>query len=470
MAAAAWGGNGGAGASGSNPGAGGGGGFGIGAKGGDGSLAGSNGQPGQFTNGAPGGKAGDGFGTGGANGGGGAGGSTGSGFGAVGGGGGVGGGNGDTGTDTGGAGGLGGGGGGGNQFGGLGGFGGGGGAGFLGGDGGYGGGGGDGFFGGLGGFGGGGGSGFPGTQGGGGGAGMGGGIFVQAGGTITITQSVIANNQSVAGVHAGSGGDGNAFGGGIYAAGNVTLTINAADGKTELVSNSIDDEAGVVANGYMPSHPSSFTPGSAGLTKVGDGKLILSATNAYSGVTLVKDGILQVDGSIINSHTIVQSHATLDGNGITGEVTVLGRGILEPGHGPGILTAAGRVVLDPNAHFVVQLGGPNPGSGPHNYSQLDANGTVDVSGAKLDLSLLGAFHGKTNETFVIIDNDGGHAIAGHFAGLAEGHHVNAGGKAFSISYLGGDSHHDVVLTELANAGHHAVHHAGLLSNGDLLFA
>ena len=263
---------------------GGGGGFGIGANGGNASGAGSAGYNGQFTNGAPGGVDGDGSHLGGLNGGGGAGGA----IGTAGGGGGVGAGNaflkfagsGDFG-----------GGGGGGVNGGVGGFGGGGGAGSL--------------LGRFGGFGGGGGGSVstPGTGGfgggsgsaafGGGGAGMGGAIFVMEGGSLTARGSITITGDTVlAGTHAGSAHDGSTFGAGLFLNGNGTIHINPGNGQTERVHNAIDDQAGLEANGYMPS--AGFTPGSYTLFKSGRGTLVLSADNAYSGGTGLDAGVLDL--------------------------------------------------------------------------------------------------------------------------------------------------------------------------------
>jgi hypothetical protein len=433
---------------------GGGGGFGIGANGGNASSTGTSGGGGQFTNGAGGGSAGNGSGTGGANGGGGAGGSTGS-TGGNGGGGGAGGQKGSPRGD----GGFGGGGGGGGTFGGLGGYGGGGGGGgSFGFAGGFAGGGGGGSGSAFGGFGGG-----QGSAGGGGGGGMGGAIFVMGSGSLFVRGAVSINGNAVMAGNGTAGAEsGQAFGVGLFLNGSGTISFAPGSGIAEKVSNAIDDEAGVVANGYHPFL--GFMPGSYGLIKSGLGALVLSAANAYSGATTVKAGTLTINGSIVHSTTTVDAHATLSGHGTTGNITVLGGGILSPGGGTAILHT-GNLVLDPHAHFVVQLGGANPG--PHGYDQLDVIGTVNLTGAKLDLSLLGAFHGHNGETFEIINNDGIDPVTGHFAGLAEGAHVVAGGKVFSVSYHGGDGN-DVVLTEHGNA--FGLHHASAMMAGDWLFA
>jgi hypothetical protein len=448
---------------------GGGGGFGAGADGGSGSLNGSNGLNGQFTAGASGGNASAGSGIGGAGGGGGAGGSsalTGGGGGGVGGAGGGGG----TNNANGGNGGFGGGGGGGEDQSGAGGFGGGAGGGDTAASaGGFGGGGG----GSLsrassGGFGGGSGSvtsGLLGSSDGGGGAGMGGAIFAMDGGSLTVQGIVtIVANTALAGIHSGTATDGSAFGAGLFLNGNGTIRFRPANGRTEHVFDAIDDEAGVVANGYTP--PGGLTPGSYNLVKSGLGILILSADNAYSGASMLRAGTLIVNGSIAHSATTVDSHATLAGHGATGDVAVLGGGILSPGPGTAILHT-GNVVLDPHAHFAVQLGGANPGQ--HGYDQLDVTGTVNLAGAKLDLSLLASLRAHKGETFEIISNDGSDPITSHFAGLAEGADFAAEGKEFSISYHGGDGN-DVVLTELGHATTHALHHAATMSASDLLFA
>jgi len=225
-----------------------------------------------------------------------------------------------------------------------------------------------------------------------------------------------------------------------------------------------DDEAGRVAEGYVPP-PNGYTPGSYNLVKSGSGTLVLGDDNAYSGATTVLAGTLIVDGSILQSATTVHGHGTLAGDGATGSVTVLGGGILSPGPGPAILHT-GNLVLDPHAHFAVELGGSRPG--PHGYDQLDVIGTVKLSNAILDLTLLGSLHAHRGQTFEIISNDGSDAIVGHFAGLREGARFAAGGKEFSISYHGGDGN-DVALTEVGKATSHALHHAAAAS-GDLWFA
>ncbi|MGO9702728.1 MAG: Hint domain-containing protein [Xanthobacteraceae bacterium] len=282
------GGMGGAGGNGAPNGGGGGGGFGNAATGGDGG-AGSGGS-GAFTDGGPAGTGGSG--AGGSAGGGGGGGQAGQAAG----GGGV------AGTDgitgAGGTGGFGGGGGGGSGAGGFGGGGGGDTGVAGGGDGGFGsGGGGDYSAGvsGLAGFGGGhAGSGAGGNGGGGGGGGgLGGAVFVQSGGTLTISGTSTVSGNTANGGMAGPDGAaaGSGFGKGIFYQGSdgtaSTLTIGAGN---QTISNGIADYIGSGGTNPNGGTDAADQGGSLALDKTGGGTLTLSADNTYSGGTTVDAG------------------------------------------------------------------------------------------------------------------------------------------------------------------------------------
>ena len=191
------------------------------------------------------------------------------------------------------------------ELGGDGGFGGGGGGAALGfgGNGGFGGGGGGGFeTGGFGGYGGGGGSagitpgvggvfgGEGGTAGGGGGAGLGGAVFIENEGFLLIANSFTISGNSVAPGSGGSAGalgagsDGQAFGSGIFLAGSGQLSFDIEDGITSTISDDIVDETGA---GFIDG-------GAWFLSKCGNGTLVLSGNNRYSGGTDVCEGTLQV--------------------------------------------------------------------------------------------------------------------------------------------------------------------------------
>lgn len=152
------------------------------------------------------------------------------------------------------------------------------------GNGGFGGGGGSGFDnGGLGGFGGGQGGAHRYAAGGGGGAGFGGAVFVQDGGSLIITGSGAISGGGVQGGSAGGAGgatSGMARGSGIFLQ-NAGMTFAPGEGQTQTVSDVIADDTD---NGDNAGK----------LIKDGDGTLILSAVNTYSGGTTIKAGVLQL--------------------------------------------------------------------------------------------------------------------------------------------------------------------------------
>ena len=179
------------------------------------------------------------------------------------------------------------------------------------------------------------------------------------------------------------------------------------------------------------------------LSKWGSGTFTVTGANTYSvGKTEVFGGRLVVNSSLpAQSAVVVDSGATLAGNGIVGNI--LGNGLVAPGNSPGILTSS-NVTFSATGAFNAELAGLTPGSG---YDQLNVNGTVALGNANLQLNM--SVVGSTNAQFTIINNDSADAVTGSFAGLPEGGIMTASnGAQFQITYQGG-SGNDVVLTQIS---------------------
>lgn len=105
------------------------------------------------------------------------------------------------------------------------------------------------------------------------------------------------------------------------------------------------------------------------LNKTGTGTLELTATNTYTGTTVVNAGTLLVNGSLANTTTLISSGAVLGGSGtIGGATTVVGS--LRPGNSIGTLNITNDVTWNSSVMsdaWVFELGAAgldisNPGS------------------------------------------------------------------------------------------------------------
>jgi autotransporter-associated beta strand protein len=183
--------------------------------------------------------------------------------------------------------------------------------------------------------------------------------------------------------------------------------------------------------------------GSGDLTKVGTGTFNYTGTGSYSGNFSINSGQMFVDGSLASAAIFSYAGTTLGGSGSVGPVTSF-TGLLTPGdYNPGILNS-GSMNLGSSATLLAYITGTNAGSG---YSQLNfSGGTISLGGAHLQLNM--SMPGATSNQFTLIHNPTLHVVSGTFAGLPEGATVVAtNGTHFTISYHGGGTGNDVVLTQ-----------------------
>ena len=129
---------------------------------------------------------------------------------------------------------------------------------------------------------------------GGGGLGAGGAVFVEQGGSLTIAGGVTDSGGSVAG---GTGANnGSAIGTGIAGQGALTITFMPQAGETTTIGDVIADAGGPVS-----------------LDMKGQGTVVLTAADTYSGTTTVEAGTLKLtNASSLSGPIKVAAGATLD--------------------------------------------------------------------------------------------------------------------------------------------------------------
>jgi autotransporter-associated beta strand protein len=183
----------------------------------------------------------------------------------------------------------------------------------------------------------------------------------------------------------------------------VTFDVGGNDQSTEF-DGTIADGAGTVA-----------------LTKAGTGTLTLAGNDTYSGGTAVNLGQLNVTGSVANSSVTVASDGTLSGTGWTGNVTA--DGMVSPGIGGVGALHTGNVTFSTGSQYSVRLTDTA-------YGQLDADGTVTLSGATLQLT--STRHDIAGDMLPLIESNGTGSTK--FLGLSEETPVIVNSVTYLITY------------------------------------
>jgi hypothetical protein len=184
----------------------------------------------------------------------------------------------------------------------------------------------------------------------------------------------------------------------------------------------------------------------AGTTSIGANFNNSGTVNAQSGTLQVSNyqqtagSTILSGGSLASGNPILINGGTLTGSGFI-YANVTNAGQVNPGSPLGLLNIQGNYTQTAPGDLRILLGGLTPVT---QYNQLEVANSIALGGT-LHVALVTGYMPHVNDTFTILKNDSGGAVAGTFAGLAEGAAFIAGGYQFRISYVGGAGH-DVTLT------------------------
>lgn len=178
--------------------------------------------------------------------------------------------------------------------------------------------------------------------------------------------------------------------GGLAGSGHLGLTNLTGSAVTLLAGN---NGADTVYSGSLG--------GGGGLTKIGAGELDLTGISAYSGATVVSNGLLSVNGRHTGGGQYsIASGGTLGGTGLIGSaIHVLAGGVVAPGNSIGALTVSNSVALD----GILQIELANaagPGAGLSDL--LDVNGFFDITNGIVQFVFTGTM---TNDHYIFAEYD-----------------------------------------------------------------
>jgi len=243
-------------------------------------------------------------------------------------------------------------------------------------------------------------------------------------------------NLDITGHNAPGVGVGSVEGSGVVFLGANNLTVGANNLNTTF--------SGIIQDGGL----NGGTGGS--LTKIGEGKLILTGANTYTGGTVIKHGKVLVNntsGSSTGSGPVQVNDDRLGGTGrIAGAVTIGtgsgAGGVLAPRKGvkPGTLTINSTLTFNSGTTYKVDFDSSSPAA-----DKVVAKGAAIASGAHFSFVDHGTGTLTPGTVFTLIDNTAGTPIAGTFSNLPDGSTFTSNGNTYQVNYEGGNGN-DLTLT------------------------
>ncbi len=244
--------------------------------------------------------------------------------------------------------------------------------------------------------------------------------------------------------------------------GGITVSSNSPKTTNRIITNSSSSTGDLVVDAVTDSFYAGNLTGNLRLVKSLGGTLTLSGTNSFAGNVLVNGGTLNPTTSLpATSGVFIVNSGVLAGTASMRETYIYNGGTISPGGAQSGVLATRNLSLNNGgtSNYHVDLMGTGTTAGTH-YDQIDVTGTVDVTGAILNVNVPSGVTLAPGSSYTIINNDGTDAIVGTFTGLPENAQVTVATTTGVISYRGGTGN-DIVfkipsrtvpVTSLADSG------------------
>ncbi len=220
------------------------------------------------------------------------------------------------------------------------------------------------------------------------------------------------NNVTLASAISGTGGltkQGNGtliLGGANSYSGGTTVSGGVLQGNTTSLQGNILNNASVVFNQTGTGTYAGTMSGSGGMTVQGGGALNLTGTSTYSGPTTVNGSTLSVNGSLASTVTL-SNGGMLSGNGFVGGVVSNG-GTLAPGNSIGTLNVSGNFIQNGGTYQV-------EANAAGQSDRINVGGTAAINGATVQVLAQPGNYGAST-TYTILKATGG--VAGTYSGVS----------------------------------------------------
>jgi autotransporter-associated beta strand protein len=274
-------------------------------------------------------------------------------------------------------------------------------------------------------------------------------------GAATGTFNLNGGQLNVSSIQSGSTGSRtfNFNGGTLNPTGDSTNFLDLGDGGLINVRNG---GARIDTGGFTVSINRGLTHSSingdslldGGLNKGGAGTLILNGVSTYTGITLVSAGSLLVNGSLDSILAVVNSGATLGGDGRFGG-DVITFGTIAPGAATGIgdFEIGGNLTFGGDSTLAVRVSPMDLG-----FDRITLGGSLNIDPTtSLALSLFGSDQSLAlGSKFVVIDYEGtwdGNTFAGYEDGAAVTFGMNQWLVDYNDPALGGTAFTFTVIPE-----------------------
>ena len=158
-------------------------------------------------------------------------------------------------------------------------------------------------------------------------------------------------------------------------------------GGTKQMTGPLTLTGGVIQNGELDASAfgvqagtiSAVLGGTGGLTKTGTGAVNLTGTDTYTGGTTIAQGLLSVNGSLVNSIVTIQNGGTLGGNGTVKGIMAQSGGTVAPGNSIGTLNVSGNVAFAAGSIYQVEINAAGQSD------KIIATGTATLSGGTVQV-------------------------------------------------------------------------------------